>query len=137
MEIHTKIAIVIKNDLLDWQKLNVASFLASSIAIQFPDTHGKLFVNASNSTYLPFINQPIIIYKAETQEEMDRAFCRAKDRGLYLGIYPNALFATKSEAENHIEIGKLTDDNQELVGIVIFGEVKKVNKALNKLKFHG
>jgi len=41
-----KIAIVIKSDLKDWQKLNVVSFLAGSVAIQFPETHGKVFVDA-------------------------------------------------------------------------------------------
>ena len=58
MSYDNKIAIVIKNDLESWQKLNVASFLASSVAIKFPDTHGKPFVNASNSVYLPFIKHP-------------------------------------------------------------------------------
>ncbi len=59
MEYENKIALVVKNDLLNWQKLNVASFLASSVAIQFPETHGKPFVNASKSQYLPFLKQPI------------------------------------------------------------------------------
>ena len=57
-----KIALVIRNDLQTWQKLNVASFLASSIAIQYSDTHGKRFINASGSKYLPFIKYPVIIY---------------------------------------------------------------------------
>ena len=136
MEVENKIAIVIKNDLLNWQKLNVASFLASSVAIKFPETHGKAFVNASNSEYLPFIKQPILIYKANDQAQIDRAFSRAKQRELNIGIYTNALFSTKNEDENHIEIGKLTDENQTLVGIIIYGENRKVNKALNGLIFH-
>lgn len=37
-----KVAIVIKEGLLPWQKLNVVSFLAGSIAIQFPETHSKI-----------------------------------------------------------------------------------------------
>ncbi|TKG89829.1 DUF2000 family protein [Puteibacter caeruleilacunae] len=35
MTVAPKIAIVVKNDLADWQKLNVTSFLASSVAIKF------------------------------------------------------------------------------------------------------
>lgn len=137
MEFENKIAIVIKNELLNWQKLNVASFLASSIAIKFPETHGKSFINASKSEYLPFIKQPILIYKADDQAQIARAFSRAKQRELDIGIYTDSLFSTKNEDENHIEIGKVTDDNQTLVGIIIYGENKKVNKALNGLKFHG
>lgn len=131
-----KIAIIIKNDLQSWQKLNVASFLASSIAIKFPNTHGKEFINASGATYLPFIKHPILIFKAENETEIKRAFNRAKERGLYIGIYTEALFATKNEEENHMEIAKYTDENQVLVGLAIYGENKKVDKALDGLKFH-
>lgn len=131
-----KIAVIIKNDLQSWQKLNVASFLASAIAIKFPDTHGKEFINASGSQYLPFIKHPILIYKADSEAEIKRAFNRAKERELYIGIYTEPLFTTKNEGENHIEIAKGTDDNQVIVGIAIYGENKKVNKALDGLKFH-
>jgi hypothetical protein len=131
-----KIALIIKNDLQSWQKLNVAAFLASSIAIKFPDTHGKEFINASGSQYLPFIKHPILIYKADSDAEIKRAFNRAKERELYIGIYIEPLFTTKNEVENHIEIAKSIDDNQVLVGIAIYGENKKVDKALHGLKFH-
>lgn len=136
MAYENKIAIVIKNDLESWQKLNVASFLASSVAIQFPDTHGKPFINASKSEYLPFIKHPILIYKADTDAEIRRAFNRAKERELNIGIYTASLFATKNEEENLIEIAKYKDDEQNLVGIVVYGDSKKVNKALDSLKFH-
>lgn len=136
MAYDNKIAIVIINDLESWQKLNVASFLASSVAIKFPDTHGKPFINASDSEYLPFIKHPILIYKADTDAEIKRAFNRAKERELNIGIYTASLFATKSEEENLIEIAKYKDNEQNLVGIVVYGDAKKVNKALDGLKFH-
>ena len=46
----TKIALVLKTSLPAWQKLNVAAFLASAVAIQFPETHGQSFRNASGTT---------------------------------------------------------------------------------------
>ena len=91
-----KIALVIRDDLQSWQKLNVASFLASAVAIQFPETHGEKFVNASGSEYLPFIKHPILIYKADSSPEIQRALERAKARELGVGIYPESLFATKT-----------------------------------------
>jgi hypothetical protein len=36
-----------------------------------------------------------------------------------------------------MEISKHTDESQELTGIVLYGENKKVDKALDGLKFHG
>lgn len=136
MNFENKIAIVIKNDLLDWQKLNVASFLASSVAIALPETHGKAFVNGSNSQYLPFIKQPILIYKADDKAQIDRAFMRGRQRDLHIGIYTQPLFATRGEDENLAEILKSTDENQDIVGLVFYGESRKVSKALNGLKFH-
>lgn len=131
-----KIALVIKNDLHPWQKLNVAAFLSGAVAIQFPDTHGKSFVNASGASYLPFIKHPILIYAADSEEAIRRAFNRAKERVLHIGIYTEPLFATKNEEQNLAGIAKATDETQVLVGLVIYGENKKVAKAVDGLKFH-
>ena len=70
------------------------------MAIQFPETHGQPFVTASASTFLPFLKQPILVYRAEGPFEVRRVFERAQERGLHVGIYTRALFATKNEAEN-------------------------------------
>jgi len=131
-----KIAIVLSDDLLIWQKLNVTAFLASSVAIQFPETHGQPFVTASKSTFLPFLKHPILVYRAEGPDEVRKAFERAQERGLHLGIYTRSLFATKNEAENVAELARLTDQEHELVGIILYGENKQVDKALKGLKFH-
>ena len=131
-----KIAIVVRSDLKDWQKLNVVAFLSSSVAIQFPETHGKSFVTATQSEFLPFIKMPILIYKAESVLELKRAFSRAKERNLKIGIYTESLFATKSEPENLALISAVKDEDLELVGIALYGDGKTVSKALDGLKFH-
>ena len=136
MTYSNKIALIIKNDLLGWQKLNVASFLTSAVAVKFPEVHGRPFVNASGSQYLPFIKHPVLVYQAEDELQLKRAFLRARDRNLHIGIYTEPLFATKNEEENHVEILKYTDDEQPLVGLIMYGENKAVNKALDGLKFH-
>ena len=77
-----------------------------------------------------------MIYAANSSDEIMRAFKRAKERILSIGIYTLPLFSTKCEQENLIEISKSSDENQELVGIVMYGENKKVNKALDGLKLY-
>lgn len=131
-----KVAIAIKDDLLAWQKLNVVAFLASSIAIEFPETHGEDFITADNVKFLPFLKYPILVYKAETQEKLHRAYLRSKDRELAIGIYTKPLFDTRSGEENILEIAKHTTEDLDLVGIIVYGENKKVDKALDGLKFH-
>lgn len=131
-----KVAVVIKDDLLPWQKLNVVAFLAGSIAIKFPETHGEEFVTADNVHFLPFSKHPVLVYKADTTEKIQRAFQRARDRELAVGIYTEPLFATKSGEENVVEIAKHSVAELDLVGIIVYGENKKVDKALDGLKFH-
>ena len=131
-----KVAVVIKDDLLPWQKLNVVSFLAGSIAIQFPETHGEKFVTADQEEFLPFIKHPTLVYKAESTEKLQRAFRRSKDRELAIGIYTQQLFDTRSGEENVLEIAKHTVDHLDLVGMIVYGENKKVDKALDGLKYH-
>jgi hypothetical protein len=131
-----KIAIVILNDLASWQKLNVTSFLASSIAIAFPVTHGKQLIDAQGNAYLPFLKYPVLVYKADTQAQIKRAFGRAKDRDLSIGIYVQELFATKNESENLEVISQYSANDLNLVGIIIYGDSKKVDKALDGLKLH-
>ncbi|WP_079241275.1 DUF2000 domain-containing protein [Chryseobacterium indologenes] len=131
-----KVAIVIKDDLLPWQKLNVVSFLAGSIAIEFPETHGEKFVTADQEEFLAFIKHPTLIYKADNTEKLQRAFRRSRDRELSIGVYTQELFATRSGEENVLEIAKHPVDHLDLVGIIMYGENKKVDKALDGLKFH-
>ncbi|GAA4505863.1 DUF2000 domain-containing protein [Hymenobacter ginsengisoli] len=132
----TKIALVLKNDLADWQKLNVAAFLASAVAIQFPETHGQALVSASGTRYLPFLRQPMLVYKADDEAALHRAHRRATERGLGVGIYTEPLFATKGEAENLAVIASYPDEKQPLVGLALYGDAKQVSKALDGLKFH-
>jgi Uncharacterized protein conserved in bacteria len=129
-----KIAIVLRDDLLNWQKFNVTSFLASSIAIAFPEVHGNAFVTKIEGEFLPFINQPILIYKADDEDTMRRIFNRSKERGLHIGVYPQSFFSTKSADENYLVMEKFNNEVDSLAGIVIFGETKKVYKAIDGLK---
>ncbi|MBE9462363.1 DUF2000 family protein [Dyadobacter subterraneus] len=136
MRYENKIVMVVRNDLETWQKLNVASFLASSVAIGFPETHGQPLINASGSQYLPLMKHPVLVYKADSPQQIIRAFNRAKDRELAIGIYTQPLFSTRNEEQNLSEIAKETDESQELAGIIIYGENRKVDKAIDGLKLH-
>jgi hypothetical protein len=131
-----KIVIIVRDDLKSWQKLNVTAFLASAVAIALPELHGRHLVTASGNAYMPFLKQPILIYKAGDLSQMQRVFKRAKERELHIGIYSYPLFETMNEQANLDETACHTDDEQDLVGLIIYGENKKVNKAIDGLKLH-
>jgi len=131
-----KIVIAILDDLATWQKLNVVSFLTSSIASRFPETHGEDLVTADGKTFLPLLKHPIVLYKATSQADLQRALRRSLDRELSIGIFTKPLFDTRTGEENVAEIAKYSVDDLDLVGLIVYGDNKKVNKAIDNLKFH-
>ena len=135
-ESNVEIVIIVRDDLKTWQKLNITAFLASGVAIEFPELHGRHLVTASGNSYLPFFKQPVLVYKADDINQMQRIFKRAKERQLKIGIYGSQLFNTMNEQDNLDETARHTDDEQDLVGLAIYGDSKKVSKAIDGLKFH-
>jgi hypothetical protein len=53
----TKVGIIIRNDLLDWQKLNVTAFLSTGIASSAPESIGEEYEDGAGRSYLPLIIQ--------------------------------------------------------------------------------
>lgn len=116
--------------------LNTDPTSKSAVAIQFPKTHGQALRNHAGAAYLPFLRQPVLVYQAGQRQDLPRAFRRAKERGVHVGIYTEPLFATKGEAENVEVVARFADEDQPLVGLVLYGEAKAVGKALDGLKLH-
>lgn len=131
-----KIAIIVRNDLLNWQKLNVVAFLASSIAIEFQETHGRKFIDASNISYLSFLNRPVMIFKAGNIEKLKNVYKKARARNLNIGIYTEPLFSTNNEEHNIEAIKNITENEQDYVGIILYGERSLVDKSIKGLKLH-
>ncbi|MFA5119884.1 DUF2000 family protein [Zavarzinia sp.] len=61
----TKVALVLRDDLLAWQKLNIAAFLATGIAAAAPETLGLPYVDAAGRIYGRTLGQPMMIFAAE------------------------------------------------------------------------
>ncbi len=95
----TKIAVVIRNDLEAWQKLNVASFLTGGVAAAFPGCIGEAYEDASGTKYLALIGQPILIYGADGPA-LSRALDRALARNVAPAVYTEDMFKTTHDAAN-------------------------------------
>jgi hypothetical protein len=65
VEFDTKIAVVLRDDLLGWQRTNVTAFLVSGIAGTVPGVVGEPYRDASDNEYLPMFVQPVLVYEAE------------------------------------------------------------------------
>src|SRR5690348_6958048 len=81
MTFDTKIAIVVREDLAAWQKLNVAAFLSGGLAGCYPEIVGERYSDASGRDYGALVRQPILIFAA-AGEELTRSLSRARERGI-------------------------------------------------------
>jgi hypothetical protein len=131
----TKIALVIRDDLASWQKMNVAAFLASGIAASYPESIGEPYQDASGNGYLRLIGQPMLIYGAD-RTALARVLDRALARGVQPALYTEEMFSTTYDAANRDAVRSVERENLNLVGIAIRAERKVVDKIVDKLKFH-
>jgi hypothetical protein len=131
----TKLAVVVRDDLATWQRLNVATFVASGIGTRHPDVIGEDYQDASGVTYLPTFIQPVLVYTANS-EEIRAAHRRAIDRGLAVGVYTEELFVTNNDVDNRAAVEAVPTDKLALVGIAVYGGRNAVDKALKGLRLH-
>ncbi len=135
MQFDTKIAVVIRNDLEVWQKLNVASFLSGGIAASYPECVGENYEDGSGTKYLSLIGQPILIYGAD-RPALLRALERALTRNVVPALYTEDMFKTTHDAANRESVRAVARADLNLVGLAIRAERKVVDKILDGLKFH-
>ena len=136
MQFDTKIAVVIRTDLEPWQKLNVASFLASGIAAAFPECIGEPYADGSGTSYLSLIGQPILIYGAPDRTAMSRALERALARNVRPAVYTEEMFKTTHDAANREAVRAVLRTDLDLVGLGMRAERKVIDKIVDGLKFH-
>jgi hypothetical protein len=135
VQFDTKIAVVLRDDLVTWQKTNVTAFLVSGIAGTVPDVVGEPYRDGSGNEYLPMFVQPVLVYEADAQA-LRRAFERAVSRGVTPAVYTQELFATNHDEANRAEVANVAAENLDLVGIAFRAERKTVDKIVDRLRFH-
>ena len=131
----TKIALVIRDDLASWQKMNVAAFLATGIAASYPESIGEPYEDASGNKYLRLIGQPILVFGAD-HAALARVLDRALARGVQPAVYTEEMFLTDHDAANRNAVRGFERENLNLVGLAFRAERKVVDKIVDKLKFH-
>ena len=136
MRYDTKIAIVVREDLATWQKLNVASFLAGGLVGASPELAGEPYQDASGRFYGPLIRQPVLIFAASAAE-LTNVLQRAQQRGVRPHLYTKELFATGNDVDNRAAVAAVTTGALDLVGLVLHAERKEIDKIIKGLKLHG
>jgi hypothetical protein len=130
-----KLAVVVRDDLEMWQRLNVTAFTVSGIGPTRPDLIGEPYRDGSGRTYLPMFGLPVLVYGA-TGEALTRAFGRAVGRDLDVAVYTDDLFVTDNDVDNRAAVAAVDTEKLSLAGFAVAGERRQVDKALDRLRFH-
>jgi hypothetical protein len=131
----TKIALVLREDLAVWQKLNVSAFLTSGILGTNSKLIGQSYADADGNIYAPLIIQPVVVLSA-SESEIQRTYSRAMSRDANLAIYIEDMFQTDHDAANRAAVSLYKSDDLNLVGIAMREDKKIVDKITKGLKLH-
>ncbi|MET7904739.1 DUF2000 domain-containing protein [Streptomyces sp. NPDC005355] len=136
MRFDTKIAVIVRTDLADWQKLNVTAFLSSGLAHATDEIVGKPYEDASGNAYLPMFREPVVVYAADAPA-LTRTHTRILSRGLTAALYTEELFGTDHEDDNRATVRAVEAHELNLVGLAVYGPRNAVDKVTKGLKLHG
>jgi hypothetical protein len=123
----TKFAIVLRDDLAVWQKLNVTAFLTSGIAAQFPEIIGDPYRDRAGNIYNPLSIQPVIVLTADGSM-LNAIHRRALERGVTTSAYIEEMFSTGHDAANRAVFAEFAPDYAKVAGIAVRAEKKLVDK---------
>lgn len=116
-EFDTKVAVVVREDLAAWQRLNVTAFLTSGIiAAAGPEAIGEDYVDADGGRYLPLFVQPVLVFQAPAAR-LSTFRERAARRAVDVAIYTAAMFTTGNDADNRAAVRAVTAEALDLVGL--------------------
>ncbi|MXV05819.1 MULTISPECIES: DUF2000 family protein [unclassified Xanthomonas] len=131
----TKVAIIVRNDLAMWQRLNVAAFLATGVAAAAPDAMGDPYIDANGHRYGCLLGQPMLVFEADL-DGLRAAHRVGLAREITVLPYVFAMFSTGHDAANRQTFAAEDPDALNLVGLGLRGPKKAIEKATKGLALH-
>jgi hypothetical protein len=135
MRFDTKLAVVLRDDLPTWQRLNVTAFLVSGVPSRHPEVIGEPYADADGTAYLPMFRQPVLVFEAP-KEQLTAAHERALARDLAVAVFTADLFATGNDDDNRAAVRAVPRTSLDLVGIAVYGPRNAVDRSLKGLRMH-
>lgn len=132
----TKIAVVVRDDLATWQRLNVTAFMISGVAAHAGTAAiGEDYLDADGRHYLPLLVQPVLVLEAGAAK-LRTVRERAERRGVPIAIYTNDMFSTGNDQDNRAAVRAIATDELDLVGVALRAPHRDADAVLRGLKRH-
>jgi hypothetical protein len=136
MTFPTKIAVLLRDDLAVWQRLNVTAFVVSGIAGTRPELLGEDYADADDTRYLPMFGQPVLVFEGDT-EVLAATHRRAVERGVACAVFTEELFKTGNDADNRAAVRAVPRAELRLVGLALHGPKNAVDRIVKGARLHG
>ena len=131
----TKIAIVLRDDIALWQKLNATAFLTSGIVGAHPGLLGEPYEDAAGNRYAPLVIQPMIVLSVDAPGLKD-IYRRALERKVPFSLYIEDMFRTGHDAANRASVKQYRPADMNVVGIALRETRKVVDKITKGARMH-
>ena len=131
----TKIAVVLRDDLEVWQRLNVTAFLVSGIGQRDPEVIGEPYADADDTEYLSMFRQPVLVFEAG-KEILARCHERAVSRGVAMSVFTADLFGTGNDRDNRAVVRAVQRSSLDLAGLAVYGPRGAVDKIVKGARMH-
>jgi hypothetical protein len=131
----TKIAVLLRDDLHTWQRLNVTAFLVSGLGTALPEIIGEPYADADGTPYLPLFRQPVLVFEG-SKEVLRAAHTRILSRELPRAVFTSDMFRTGNDADNRAVVRAVPGADLDLVGLAVHGPRNAVDKVLKGARMH-
>lgn len=131
----TKIAVLLREDLEPWQRLNATAFLVSGLGATVPEVVGERYEDADGTPYLPMFRQPVLVFQS-TKDHLVTALDRTLSRALPRAVFTSDLFATGHDADNRAAVRAVPRTSLDLVGLAVYGPRNAVDKVVKGARLH-
>lgn len=125
----TKIALLLRDDLAPWQRVNAAAFCSSGIAHRFPQLLGEPYGDADGTAYLPMFGQPVVVLEGG-KEVLAGVHERAVRRDLAVAVFTSDLFRTGNDEDNRAAVAAVRSADLDLVALAVHGPRNAVDRVL-------
>ncbi|MFD3942923.1 DUF2000 family protein [Streptomyces sp. NPDC058579] len=130
-----KIAVLLREDLETWQRLNVTAFLVSGLGTELPEVIGEPYADGDDVSYLPMFRQPVLVFEG-AKETLTAAHARVLSRALPRAVFTADLFTTGNDRDNRAAVRAVPTAGLDVVGLAVYGPRNAVDKALKGARMH-
>ncbi len=135
-DFETKVAVVVRDDLAPWQRLNVCAFLMSGIVAGAGEqVVGPDYEDGSGQHYLPLLVQPVLVFEASASK-LRTVYDRAIKRELRFAIHTSEMFTTGKDEDNRAAVAAVGSEDLDLVGLGLRAPHKAADGVIRGLTRH-